>query len=249
MSRPGRGPVSSDDVRRAQDIIRDADLVVSFSGAGLSQESGIPTFRDSEGIWTTVDPMKMASVEGFLADPAAVIDWYDERRRFIADKEPNPAHRALAATPGMVHVTQNIDHLLERAGVIDAIHLHGIIDRDHCHDGCGHTEHVDPGRPPGLRTCPECGALMRPSIVWFGEMLPQREWFRAQAAMSAADAIIVVGTSGEVYPAAGLIDLARDYGAKVIVVNPEETVAGRLADVDLRGRAGDVLPELLSVRR
>lgn len=236
-------------MERAKSIIRDADLVVSFSGAGLSQESGIPTFRDEGGIWTTVDPFKMASVEGFAADPAGVVSWYDERRRFIAEKSPNPAHRALALAPSMVHITQNIDHLLERAGVMDVIHLHGIIDRDHCHDRCGHEEVVDPASPPGLRSCPSCGALMRPSIVWFGEALPQREWFRAQAALSAADAVVVVGTSGEVYPAAGLIDLARDHGAKIIVVNPEETPAGRAADVDLRGRAGDVLPELLAERR
>ena len=235
-------------MERAKAIIRDADLVVSFSGAGLSEESGIPTFRDADGIWTTVDPFKMASVEGFAADPAGVIDWYDERRRFIAAKDPNPAHRALALAPSMVHITQNIDHLLERAGVSDVVHLHGVIDRDHCHDRCGHEEAVDPATPPGLRACPRCGAMMRPSIVWFGEPLPQREWFRAQAALSAADAVIVVGTSGEVYPAAGLIDLARDYGAKVIVVNPEETAAGHSADVDIRGRAGEVVPELLSVR-
>jgi NAD-dependent deacetylase len=236
-------------VERAKAIVESADLVVSFSGAGLSQESGIPTFRDADGIWTTVDPLKMASVDGFLADPEGVIAWYDERRVFIAGKDPNPAHRALAAANGMVHVTQNIDPLLERAGVADPIHLHGVIDRDHCQDRCGHTELVDPAHPPGLRACPACGSLMRPSIVWFGEMLPQREWFRAQAALSAADAVIVVGTSGEVYPAAGLIDLARDHGAKVIVVNPEETPAGAVADVDLRGLAGEILPELLAPRR
>ncbi len=235
-------------MERAQAIVRDADLVVSFSGAGLSQESGIPTFRDADGIWTTVDPLKMASVEGFLADPETVIDWYDERRLYMAARRPNPAHRALAATPGMVHITQNMDNLLERAGAGDVIHLHGTIDRDHCQDRCGHEEAIDPAHPPGLRHCPECGALMRPSVVWFGEMLPQREWFRAQAAMLAADVVIVVGTSGEVYPAAGLIDLAHDQGARVIVVNPEPTPAAAIADADLRGTAGAVIPELLSAR-
>lgn len=236
-------------MEQAKAIVDAADLVVSFSGAGLSQESGIPTFRDADGIWTTVDPLKMASVEGFLADPEGVIAWYDERRLFIAGKDPNPAHRALADAWGMIHITQNIDHLLERAGVPDVIHLHGVIDQDRCQEQCGHVEQVDPGDPPGLRVCPDCGSLMRPSVVWFGELLPQRDWFRAQAALSAADAVIVVGTSGEVYPAAGLIDLARDHGAKVIVVNPEPTPAGAMADVDLRGRAGDLLPELLASRR
>ena len=236
-------------VEKAQRIIMEAELVVSFSGAGLSRESGIPTFRDTDGIWTTVDPMKMASVEGLLADPLEVITWYDERRAFIASKQPNAAHRALAATPGMIHVTQNIDHLLERAGLGGVIHLHGIIDRDHCQERCGHEEAVDPASPPGLRHCPVCGSLMRPSVVLFGEMLPQTEWFMAQAAMAAADAVVVVGTSGDVYPAAGLIDLARDYGARIIVVNPEETPQGREADVDIRGTAADVVPALLGVRR
>ncbi len=222
---------------------------MSFSGAGLSQESGIPTFRDTDGIWTTVDPLKMASLEGLMADPGGVIGWYDERRRFIATKQPNAAHLALAATPGMLHVTQNIDHLLEAAGIPDAIHLHGIVTRDHCHEQCGHVEVIDPASPPGLRLCPRCGALVRPSIVLFGEMLPEDAWLRAQVVMTAADAIVVVGTSGEVYPAAGLIDMARDNGAKLVVVNPDRTAPGDEADVDIRGTAAEVLPDLLSARR
>ena len=190
--------------------------------------------------------MKMASIEGFLADPEGVTEWYDGRRTFIAEATPNDAHRALAATTGMVHITQNIDRLLEKAGASSVIHLHGHVDRDHCLDECGHSEEIDPRNPKGLRNCPKCGALMRPSIVLFGEMLPEREWMRAHMAVVGADVLLVIGTSAEVYPAAGLIALARDHGAKVVVVNTESSAASGLAAVELIGQAGEILPELLA---
>lgn len=233
-------------VERAKKLIKGAGLVVSFSGAGLSRESGIDTFRDADGIWTKVDPMKMASVEGFREDPEGVISWYDERRAIIGAATPNPGHLALARAPGMVHVTQNIDRLLEKAGALEVVHLHGHVDRDHCFAECGHVEDVDPVSPRGFRTCPRCGAPMRPSIVWFGELLPEREWMRARMVMSAADVVLVVGTSAEVYPAAGLIDIARAGGAKIVIVNTEPTVASSLADLELLGPSGEILPELLA---
>ncbi len=190
--------------------------------------------------------MKMASIEGFQEDPEGVIAWYDERRAFIGAANPNAAHRALAATPGMIHVTQNIDRLLEKAGAVDVIHLHGHVDRDHCYNECGYSEEVDPTAPRGFRHCPNCGAPMRPSIVWFGEMLPERDWMRAQISIAAADVLLVVGTSAGVYPAAGLITLARDGGARIVIVNTEPSAASFLADVEVIGPAGEVLPELLA---
>jgi NAD-dependent deacetylase len=233
-------------MEEARALIAQAGVVASFSGSGLSRESGIHTFRDDDGIWTKVDPMKMASIEGFLADPEGVTEWYDERRKFIAAARPNDAHRALAGFTGMVHITQNIDRLLEKAGAPRVVHLHGHIDEDHCLEECGYSEVVDPLEPRGLRTCASCGALMRPSIVLFGEMLPEGEWMRAHMAVVAADVLLVVGTSAEVYPAAGLIALARDHGARVIVVNTQPSAASGLATVELIGQAGDILPELLA---
>lgn len=232
-------------IAEAKKLIDDSELVVSFSGAGLSRESGIHTFRDTDGIWTKVDPMKMASLDGFREDPEGVIAWYDGRRAFIGAALPNPGHFALAAAPGMIHVTQNIDRLLEKAGAVEVIHLHGHVDRDHCFDECGHFENVDPLVPKGFRACPECGAPMRPSIVWYGEMLPERDWMRAQISISAADVLLVVGTSAEVYPAAGLIGLARANGAKIVIVNTEPSAASFLADAELLGPSGEILPELL----
>ncbi len=230
----------------AKRIISDAGFVVSFSGAGLSRESGIHTFRDTDGIWTKVDPVKMASIEGFLEDPEGVVAWYDGRRAFIGAAQPNAAHHALAAADGMVHVTQNIDRLLEKAGATDVVHLHGHVDRDHCFAECGYAEDVDPVAPKGFRRCPRCGAPMRPSIVWFGEMLPEREWMRAHMAIASADVLLVVGTSAEVVPAAGLIALAREGGARVIIVNTQPSAASHLADAELLGPAGEILPELLA---
>lgn len=230
----------------ARQLLADAEHIVSFSGAGLSRESGIHTFRDTDGIWTKVDPMKMASIDGFRDDPEGVIAWYDERRTFIGAADPNPAHLALASRSGMIHVTQNIDRLLEKAGAVDVIHLHGHIDRDHCFAECGYEEDVDPLHPKGFRRCPMCGAPMRPSIVWYGEMLPEREWMRAHLSMAAADAVVVVGTSAEVYPAAGLIGVAREGGARIVVVNTERSAASPLADAEVLGPAGEILPELLA---
>jgi NAD-dependent deacetylase len=218
---------------------------VSFSGAGLSAESGIATFRDKQGLWSTFDPMRLASPEGFAEAPDTVIEWYDWRRRKLAEARPNPAHDALAAWPGMTNVTQNVDDLLERAGATGVVHLHGRLDLDRCNDRCGHEEPVRLADPPGRRTCPRCAAPLRPGVVWFGESLPADDWATAEQACIDADTLLVVGTSAAVYPAAGLIGLARSTGATIIVVNPESSGASSLADIEIVGKAGEVLPQLI----
>jgi len=237
------------DLERALDMIRAARRVTSFSGAGLSAESGVPTFRDAAtgGLWTKHDPMRLASPEGFLADPGLVTAWYAERRRFVARARPNAAHRALAARTEMVHVTQNVDDLLHRAGAVAAnvLQLHGTIARDRCHGACGFEEAVILADPPALRECPNCHQPLRPSVVWFGESLPPDIWMRAERACAECDVLLVIGTSAEVYPAAGLIGLARASGAGIIVVNTQSSGASRLADVELIGTAGEIVPRLL----
>jgi NAD-dependent deacetylase len=230
----------------ARRLLADASSIVSFSGAGLSAESGVSTFRDTQtGLWANYDPMTLASPDGFAADPKLVIDWYAERRRAIAVARPNPAHRALAARTDLRHVTQNVDDLLERAGATGVIHLHGSIAADRCHGGCGHEVSIDLADPPGLRDCPDCGARMRPGVVWFGEMLPLDAWSDAEAACAACDVLLVIGTSAAVHPAAGLIGLAKAAGASIIIVNTEPSEASYLADVELLGPAGKILPGLL----
>ncbi len=230
----------------ARRLLADGRRIVCFSGAGLSAESGIATFRDAtEGLWAKYDPTVLASPEGFAADPQLVIDWYASRRRTVAEAQPNPAHTALAGRDDIVNVTQNVDDLLHRAGAEPIIQLHGRLDADRCHGECGHWEVVSLSEPPGLRDCPDCGQPMRPAVVWFGEALPPQQWKAAEQACRDCDTLLVIGTSAIVYPAAGLIGLAKSAGARIIVVNPQRTEAGRIADVEVLGPAGEVVPELL----
>jgi len=224
--------------------------VAAFSGAGLSAESGLATFRDPDrdALWSRFDPMELASLQGFEANPRRVIDWYAWRRRNYAAVEPNAAHRALAAQPRMVQITQNVDHLLERAGVAaERIYrLHGNILYDRCHArDCDYQELVDLGEPRGLRACPRCGEYLRPAVVWFGESLPRDAWLAAERLCSQLDCLLVIGTSATVYPAAGLIDLARRHHGRIIVVDPNRGAASDLAEVHLAAPAAQILPALL----
>ncbi len=228
-------------------LVRLARRPVSLSGAGLSAESGLETFRgrDPEALWSKHDPLQMATPEAFEANPQQVTDWYAWRRKVLAQAEPNAAHRALASRESMLHVTQNVDDLLERAGAREVIHLHGTIGRNHCAANCGHEEAIDMADPPPLAPCPTCGKWMRPSVVWFGESLPEAALEGAIEACVECDLLLVIGTSATVNPAASLIPLAKEASARVVLVNTEETEAGRFADVEIIGKAGEVLPKLL----
>ena len=232
----------TDKLEVARDLLAQARSVVSFSGAGLSAESGIATFRDPDGVWKQVDPTVYASAQGFQAQPTEVSDWYAARRRTLAHTTPNDAHHALARSGWQSHITQNVDNLLERAGVRSVVHLHGTLDSDRCHASCGYVIDVDLAHPPSLGTCPDCGAMLRPNVVWFGEMLPQSAWAAAESAIQGADVAVVIGTSAEVWPAAGLIAEAQ----RVISVNTEPTFAGRQATVELIGSAATIVPQLVT---
>jgi NAD-dependent deacetylase len=231
-----------------------ASRVCVLTGAGMSAESGIPTFRDAmSGLWARFDPAALASEEGFRADPARVWDWYAERREGVQRAEPNAGHHALAAfaarRPGVLTlVTQNVDDLHQRAGNIDTIRLHGDILQDRWLEPCGQHPGCEParaaaGRPP---RCADCGNLLRPGVVWFGEMLPPGAMRAAERAAQACDLMLVVGTSGAVWPAAGLAGAARAAGAKVLIVNPHESEIDDQAHGVLRGTAAGVLPPLLA---
>lgn len=230
------------ELNRARRLLAEAETVVSFSGAGLSAESGIATFRDPDGVWKKIDPTVYASAQGFRAHPTKVIEWYADRRRTLASTTPNAAHLALARTNWKAHITQNVDNLLERAGAHNIIHLHGRLDSDRCNANCGFSTQVDLTDPPGEETCPTCGAALRPSVVWFGEMLPPPAWAAAESAIRSADVVVVIGTSGEVWPAASLIDEA----SAVITVNTQPSGTGRRSAVELIGPAGTIVPRLVS---
>jgi NAD-dependent deacetylase len=228
--------------------------VTVFSGAGISAESGVPTFRDVEtGLWAKVDPYEISSAQGWHAHPDRVWAWYLWRHHMMSAVDPNNAHRAVAAWEDYadVHVvTQNVDNLHERAGSSQVHHVHGSLFEFHC-DRCRSAyqgpvpdmpEPVESVDPP---SCATCGGLIRPNVVWFGEPLPEDAWQQSVDAVVNADLVVVVGTSSVVYPAAGLPELAVANGIPVIEVNPEPTPLSSSATVRIREKAGSVLPGLL----
>ncbi len=244
-------------IQQAAEYLRAAQRVVVFTGAGVSRESGVPTFRDAlTGLWANYDPHKLATVAGFRANPKLVWDWYAERQAQLRTVTPNAGHDAIAALeksiPSVTVMTQNIDGLHERAGSTDVIALHGDITRYKCLADCqgNPTEVVIEDlvwdREQGPPACPHCGAWVRPAVVWFGEMLPPGTFERAVALTEAADVLLVVGTSGEVQPAASLPSIARQHGAKVIEVNPHPSALSRRAHVFLQGPSGEVLPQIVA---
>lgn len=241
------------DLQRARAWVHGASTVCVLTGAGMSAESGIATFRDAQtGLWAKFNPAELASPEGFRAQPQLVWDWYAERRERLRQVQPNAGHLALAAFeqrhPGRVSiVTQNVDDLHQRAGSREVIRLHGDLLADTWLDPCRRdpacdTEWAAPTRPP---RCNECGNLVRPGVVWFGEMLPVQALSQAELLAESCDLMLVVGTSGAVYPAAGLAHRARRAGARVIILNPEPSEIDDAAHLLLRGTAARLLPDLL----
>jgi len=236
-------------LNQAREWLQQAQSVVALTGAGISAESGIPTFRGPGGLWRNFKPEQLATPEAFSADPDLVWEWYEWRRSLIAAAQPNPGHLALAAferrAPDLVLVTQNVDGLHDRAGSERIVKLHGDIWIDRCLDcDAEQTVRFDDARVVSSHYC-GCGGLLRPGVVWFGEALPLDAWRAAEQAVRRAEVVLVVGTSSVVYPAAGLIPMAKSAGAKVIEVNPEQTALSGEIDCCLRGKAGEILPALL----
>lgn len=234
-------------------ILAQASRVVCLTGAGVSAESGVATFRDADtGLWSKFDPAQLASQRGFAADPGLVWRWYMERLAKMSTVQPNPGHVALARLESLVPhftlATQNVDDLHERGGSVSVLHLHGAISRYRC-NGCRmpyvlSTEDRAADLPP---TCPHCADMIRPDVVWFGEMLPAGILAESQRAARSCDVMLVIGTSGIVYPAAELPYLAQENGATLIEVNPETTEITALAGIVLRAPSGNALPRLVEL--
>jgi NAD-dependent protein deacetylase/lipoamidase len=246
--------------------LRTARRVVALTGAGVSAESGVPTFRgaDGAGFWGRYDPHDLASRAGYERNPQRGWAWYAMRRAQLRSVEPNPAHSALARLgdyyPDFMVVTQNVDGLHERAGSRDVIELHGNLAHVKCliedtpvaweepPDAPVVTEEMmERGEWPEVPRCPQCGGLLRPDVVWFGEMLPASAFARAEIAAQDCQVCFVVGTSAEVYPAASLPETARRRGALIVEINPEATSLSHWADLSLRGPAGVILPALAEI--
>ena len=228
--------------------LKAARSVAVLTGAGISAESGVPTFRDAQtGLWARFSPEELATPGAFERDPRLVWDWYEWRRGLVAKAQPNAGHLALARMASrfatFTLITQNVDSLHQRAGSRDVIELHGNIARIKCSGGCGVVEHFAEDEAPPR--CGQCGAFLRPDVVWFGEMLPVDALERANDAATRCDVFMSVGTSALVYPAAELPLMALRAGATVVEVNPQETALTARVHHALQRPAGIVLPALL----
>ena len=228
--------------------LSNAKKIVFVTGAGISQESGIPTFRGKGGLWRNYDAMKLATINAFYDNPKLVWEWYNERRKNIFSAEPNLGHKTIAELEKFVKVvvlTQNIDGLHQRAGSTEVLELHGSIVKIKC-TVCDFkseilTEFID--TPPLCR----CGNILRPDVVWFGESLSQDIWQQAMIHANKCDVMIIVGTSLVVSPANTLPIYAKQNEALLIEINPEETIMSSDVDLSIRNTSVMALPEIISI--
>jgi NAD-dependent deacetylase len=230
--------------------LKEAQKIVFVTGAGISQESGIPTFRGKDGLWRNHDAMKLATIDAFYENPKLVWEWYNERRKNIFSVEPNLGHKAIAELEKFVKVvtlTQNIDGLHQRAGSTKVLELHGSIIEIKC-TVCEFKNKIlteFTNTPPLCK----CGNILRPNVVWFGEPLPQDIWQDAITHASKCDVMVIVGTSLVVSPANTLPLYAKQNNAFLIELNPEETMMSYDMDLSVRSTSVMALPELVSIFR
>jgi NAD-dependent deacetylase len=228
--------------------IRVAKKIVFVTGAGISQESGIPTFRGKGGYWRKYDPMQLATIDAFYQNPKLVWEWYEDRRKNIFAAHPNNGHVAisdLAKYKDVVVLTQNIDGLHQRAGSKQVFELHGSIIRIKC-TVCDFKDNITNSFDELPPKC-KCGEILRPDVVWFGEALPQDIWHDAINHAKSCDVMIIAGTSLAVSPANTLPIFAKQSGATLIEVNPEQTIMSADMDLSLRETSAKVLPHLISL--
>lgn len=229
------------------DKLSESKRIVFFTGAGISAESGIPTFRGKDGIWNKLKPEELANFNAFLRNPQMVWEWYNHRKKIIHESKPNNGHLAIAGFEkyfdDVTVVTQNIDNLHRRAGSTKIYELHGNIERNYCIK-CNTYYNEELDFSEGVPKC-KCGGLIRPDVVWFGEFLPADQLVESEKATISSDMFFVVGTSAVVYPAAGLVYTAKRAGSFIVEVNIEETEVSSIADASFFGEAGKVLPAIL----
>jgi len=220
--------------------------LVFFTGAGISAESGIPTFRGKDGIWNKLKPEELANFGAFMKNPDMVWEWYNHRKKIIHESQPNYGHITIAELQNyfdVTVVTQNIDNLHRRAGSKKIFELHGNVERNYCAE-CKRFYNEELDFSTGVPRC-ECGGLIRPNVVWFGEYLPEDQFLGGEKAAKISDIFFIVGTSAVVYPAAGLVSTAKQSGATLVEINIEETEISSFADYSFFGKAGIVLPIIL----
>lgn len=227
--------------------IKSAKSIVFFTGAGISAESGIATFRGEDGIWNKLKPQELASFDAFMRNPDMVWEWYQYRRKIIHETKPNAGHFAMAEFEKLFEdvtvVTQNVDNLHRRAGSTNILELHGNIERNYCID-CREPYYIESDEE-SLPKCKFCGGLIRPDVVWFGEMLPQETFAKGEQAAAQSDICIIAGTSAVVYPAAYIPITAKNSGSYLVEINVEPTEISHLVNYSIIGKFGEVLPVIL----
>jgi len=235
------------------EVIRKAQNIVILTGAGVSRESGLDTFRDVGGYWSRYNPYELASPQGFSSNPLLVWQWYQARKNRANEAQPNPGHFAIAEIeshfPEYYLFTQNVDRLHKRAGSKTVFELHGTIFESHCFN-CGLPYTNDFTIGDSIETiprCPKCNDLIRPSVVWFGESLPYDILALAYEKSQSCDLFFTIGTSSEVYPAADLPHQAKNTGAYVVEINPNETSFTRYSNLSFRENSGEILPQILKI--
>ncbi|MFX1509223.1 MAG: NAD-dependent deacetylase [Promethearchaeota archaeon] len=231
---------------QAVDIIRSTHYMVALTGAGISKESNVPTFRGKDGLWKQYNAMELATSNAFKQNPQLVWDWYSWRQNLIAQCTPNPAHETLAAweKTGLLKalITQNVDGLHRHAGSTNVLEVHGNLWAVKCTQCSYQSRLTTPAS--GVPTCPDCSANLRPNVVWFGESLPQRVMDQVIVELNKADTIFVIGTSALIQPAASFPLIVKRHNGKILEINVEDTPLTPLVDVHLAGKAGELLPQL-----
>jgi len=236
---------------RAIEILKKSKSLFILTGAGISAESGIPTFRGSDGLWKNYSAIDLATPEAFEKNPELVWEWYHWRQKIILNAEPNPAHYSVVDLEKKFNqfllLTQNVDNLHRRAGSQNVLELHGNIFRARCLS-CGAIvgHEIKPGGKIDNQPKCACGGLLRPDVVWFGESIPQDIWQQSLKFLSTADTAIISGTSGVVWPAAAIPEMAKRHKVKTIEINLEPTPISSIVDVSILGKAGEILPQIVS---
>ncbi len=233
-------------------LLQNTDSICVLTGAGISAESGVETFRGSNGLWSKLKPEELANFNAFMRNPELVWEWYNYRKKIIHDVKPNPAHFALARMQELVKdftlITQNIDNLHVRAGSKAVLELHGNIERSYCINCGKFASNVEVSFENKVPHCQSCNGIIRPDIVWFGEMLPEGVFESATEAANRCELFLTVGTSAVVYPAANLPLIARKQGAYVVEINMERTEISHNVNETILGKAGEALPRLVKIR-
>ncbi len=237
-------------IEKAFEILNSSKSLFILTGAGISAESGIPTFRSADGLWKNYSATELATPEAFEKDPELVWEWYHWRQGIILKAKPNPAHYAVAELEkkfnNFLLLTQNVDNLHRRAGSNKVLELHGNIFRARCLN-CGRIVHhqIEPEKEINNSPRCDCGGRLRPDVVWFGEAIPQDIWQTSLEFLSTADTSIICGTSGVVWPAAAIPEMAKKSGAKTIEINLEPTPISSIVDISIQGKAGEILPQII----